>query len=82
MTAFRVKWYHTEEFECDIELDDAQMEEVNAAKRGDPGTYDDAETVLTGMLMSVIEDMEQPQLSLAFQGCTDREITEKAELES
>jgi hypothetical protein len=76
MTAFRVKWYHTEEFECDIELDDRQMEGYAEADE------DERDSTLDEMLMDVIVNLDQEQLSLAFQGCTDREITEKQELES
>lgn len=76
MTVFRVKWYHTEEFECDIELDEEDMEQVAEfdEKDGD-------DMMLEEKLMDVIVNMDQKQLSLAFQGCTDREITEKEELE-
>lgn len=77
MTAFRVKWYHTEEFECDIELDD---DEVAEAREFDE--KDGVDAMLEEKLMDIIVDMTQEQLSLAFQGCTDREITEKEELES
>ena len=77
MTAFRVKWYHTEEFEADIVLDDDDMAE---AREFD--AKDGAEMMLTEKLMDVIVNMDQKQLSLAFQGCTDREITEKQELEA
>lgn len=77
MTAFRVKWYHTEEFECDIELDDANMAEVREYVE-----KDGFNAMLHEKLMEVIVGMDQKQLSLAFQGCTDREITEKTELES
>jgi hypothetical protein len=77
MTAFRVKWYHTEEFEADIELDDAEVAE---AREFD--TEDGIDTMLEEKLMDAIVNMDQKQLSLAFQGCTDREITEKTELES
>lgn len=76
MTAFRVKWYHTEEFECDIELDDDDMTALAEADE------DERESILDEKLMDVILGMEQPQLTLAFQGCTDREITEKTELEA
>lgn len=77
MTAFRVKWYHTEEFEADIVLDD---DEVAEAREFDE--KDGVDAMLEEKLMDVIVNMDQKQLSLAFQGCTDREITEKQELES
>jgi hypothetical protein len=73
---FRVKWYHREEFQCDIELDARQMEGYAEADE------DERESILEEMLMDVILNMTQPQLTLAFQGCTDREITETEELET
>lgn len=75
MTAFRVKWYHTEEFECDIELAEEDVAEIAEADE------DERESILEEKLMDVIVNMEQKELTLAFQGCTDREITEKQELE-
>jgi hypothetical protein len=76
MSIYRVKWYHVEEFECDIELAEAQMEGYDEADK------EERESVLEEMLMDVILNMNQQQLSLAFQGCTDREITERRELGS
>lgn len=75
MTAFRVKWYHTEEFEADIELAEEDVAEIAEADE------DERESILEEKLMDVIVNMEQQELTLAFQGCTDREITEKQELE-
>lgn len=72
---FRVKWYHTEEFEMDIMLDEREVvgyEEAEEAER---------ESILDELLMNVIIDLDQKALTAAFQGCTEREITEKEELD-
>jgi hypothetical protein len=39
------------------------------------------EMLLEEKLMDIIVNMDHEQLTLAFQGCTDREITEKEELD-
>lgn len=73
---FRVKWFHTEEFEADIMLDEQQIESYEAADE------DERESVLEEMLLDVILGMEQPALTAAFQGCTERAITSSEELEA
>jgi hypothetical protein len=74
--AFRVKWFHTEEFEADITLDEQQVEAYEEAED------EEREDILTEMLMDVIIDMDHDALTGAFQGCTEREITETEELEA
>jgi hypothetical protein len=76
MSIYRVKWYHVEEFECDIELDKEQARQVAEADE------DWREGVLDEKLTEVIVDMDHEALTLAFQGCSDREITERRELEA
>ncbi|HEX9085921.1 MAG TPA: hypothetical protein VF867_00155 [Arthrobacter sp.] len=73
--SFRVKWYHTEEFEADIMLDEREMEGYEEAEE------EERESILEELLMNVIIDMDQKQLTAAFQGCTEREITETEELD-
>lgn len=72
---FRVKWYHTEEFEMDIMLDEQQIEMYEDADE------EEREGILEEMLLEVIIDMDQDALTAAFQGCTEREITETEELD-
>lgn len=73
---FRVRWYHREEFEADITLDE---DEIQALADADE---DERESILGETLMNVILNMDQEQLTLAFDACTDREITETEELET
>jgi hypothetical protein len=76
MALFRVKWYHTEEFEADIEIPDEDLE------LGPDDIEEDAEGILKEKLTDVILEMDQKALTMAFGGCTEREITEVTELES
>jgi hypothetical protein len=73
---FRVKWFHTEEFEMDIMLDEQQVEAYEDAEE------EERDGILEEMLMDVIIDMDQEALTAAFEGCTEREITESEELEA
>lgn len=76
MALFRVKWYHTEMFEADIEIPDEELEQ--------PDDYPSVERddLVREKLEEIIVGMDQKELSLAFDGCTEREIEEVKELES
>lgn len=75
MALFRVKWYHTEEFEMDIDIPD---EDLELGPDDDP---EEAEGIRDEKILDVIVGMDQKELTLAFQGCTEREITEVVELD-
>lgn len=62
MPEVRVKWFHTEEFEAVLEVDDDF--DIDA---------DDAEE----QLLDLIANMDNEDLTEAFEGCTNREITDK-----
>jgi hypothetical protein len=62
----KVSWWHTEHFEAEIEMDDDF--DIDA---------DDADD----QLEEKICELDQDELSEAFEGCTDREITEKEVVE-
>lgn len=60
-----VEWYATEHFRAELEVeDDFELENL------------DADEVLDG----IICNMDQAELSRAFTGCTEREITSKKEI--
>lgn len=60
-----ISWWHTEHFTATVEVDDDfELENL------------DADEVLEG----IICNMAETQLSRAFTGCTEREITSKKEV--
>lgn len=60
-----ISWWHTETFTATVEVDDDfELENL------------DADEVLDG----IICNMDQAELSRAFTGCTEREITSKKEV--
>jgi hypothetical protein len=62
-----IDWFHTETFTATVEVDD----DFDLAA-------DDADEVLE----EIITGMDQPELSAAFTGCLEREITGKKEVGS
>ena len=60
-----VSWFHTEAFTATVTVDDDF--DINA---------DDVDEVLDGSIC----DLDQPELSAAFTGCLERQITHKQEV--